>query len=154
MSVSTSRYSHLFYISILSVLSLMFIFTAYGHASGEEVKKEVNEAAEDIGAYTIEQKDAAVAKARELMEKLDKKTDALESSIEGNWDNLKQSTRENYQKSLKELRKQRNALSEWYGSMKHSSKEAWGEVKRGFSDTYDRLENAYKDTEDQTKTEK
>ncbi|MGB3212502.1 MAG: hypothetical protein WBB19_17510 [Desulforhopalus sp.] len=148
MSACRRRYTNNFYISFYAVLSLLFIFTTYSQASGENTKEEIQEAAAAIGDYTVEQKDAAVAKAKELMEKLDTKITVWEGQLEENWSDLKQSSRENYQQSLRELRKQRNDLSEWYGSMKYSSKEAWNEVKQGFSNAYDSLADAYSDTEE------
>ena len=71
MRVQASKYSRLFYLSILSSFFLMLVFTAYAHASGKEMNKEVSEAASAIGDYTIEQKDAAVSKAKEMMDTID-----------------------------------------------------------------------------------
>lgn len=147
MRAQASNYSRLFYLSILSSFFLMLVFAACAHASGKEVEKKVSEAASAIGNYTIEQKDAAVSKAKEMMDTLDRKTDRLERKLEENWADMQQASREKYQKSLKELREKRNKLSEWYGGMKQSSKDAWSEVKKGFSNTYDGVVKAYKDTE-------
>lgn len=149
MRVHASKYSRLFYLPLLSSFFLMLIFAAYSHASGKEMKKEVSEAASAIGDYTIEQKDAAVTKAKEMMDKLDRKTDSLERKLEGNWADMQQASREKYQKSLQELRQRRNQLSEWYGGMKQSSKDAWTEVKKGFSNAYDGVVKAYNDTEEE-----
>ncbi len=152
MRVYASKRSQVFHISVMSVYFIMLIFSAYAHASDKEVKQKVSEAASAIGDYTIEQKDAAVAKAKELMDQLDQKTSELEIKIEKNWDTMKAATRESYQQSLKEMRGRRNQLSEWYGEMKQSSKDAWGGVKQGFADTYDKVVNAYNDTEEKMNT--
>ncbi len=154
MRVYTGRSTQLFSIPVMLIFILMLIIPGYAQASGKKVKKEVGEAASAIGDYTIEQKDAAVAKAKELMDQLDQKTSKLEINIEKNWDTMKTATRQNYQKSLKEMRQRRNQLSEWYGGMKQSSKDAWGEMKQGFADTYDKVVNAYNDTENEMKTKK
>ncbi len=143
MNVCTSRFLYRFIISVLSIFSLMVILPVFVHASSENVKKEVKEAATAIGDYTIEQKDIAVAKARALMDKIDDKTNVLEERVEKDWGSLKQSSRENYRKSLKELRKRRNDLSEWYGSMKQSSKDTWNEAKKGFMQSYKNVVNEY-----------
>lgn len=147
MSYYKSKCVNIFSISLYTLLILMFVFTTSAPASSENPKEEVKEAAEAIGSYTVEQKNAAVAKAGELMEKLDDKIDVWEEKMEANWDDLKESSQENYRKSLRKMRQQRNELSEWYGSMKHSSSEAWNEVKEGFSNAYDGLVDAYSDSE-------
>lgn len=147
MSYHKSKCINIFSLSLYALLISMFVFTASARASSENPKEEVKEAAEAIGNYTVEQKDEAVAESKELMEKLDDKISVWESKMDANWADLKESSKENYRKSLREMRQQRNELSEWYGSMKHSSGEAWDEVKDGFSSTYDGLVDAYSDSE-------
>ncbi len=149
MKIHASKCSRLFCLPVLLSFCFMLVFAAYAQASSKEMKKEVSEAASAIGDYTIEQKDAAVSKAKEMMAALDQKTDSLERKLEANWENMQQASRGKYQKSLKELREKRNQLSEWYGGMKQSSKEAWTEVKKGFASTYDGVVKAYEDTEEE-----
>ncbi len=143
MNGYATNFLYRFFIAVLSIFSLVILLPVFTNASSEKVKKEVKEAASAIGDYTIEQKDIAVAKARELMDKIDDKTNVLEEKSEKKWGSLKQSSRENYRKTLKELRKRRNDLSEWYGSMKQSSKDAWSEVKQGFLKSYESVVNEY-----------
>ncbi len=152
MKVSICQNNQLFHISVMSMFLILLMFSTFAHASGKEVKQEVSEAASAIGEYTIEQKDAAVAKAKEMMDQLDQKTNKLENKIEKSWDTMKAATRENYLQSLKEMRERRNLLSEWYGEMKQSSKDAWESVKQGFSDTYDKVVDAYNDTDEKMNT--
>lgn len=122
-------------------------------ADEKSVGEEIKEAADAIGAYTVEQKDTAVAKAEELINDLDNQMNEWEGKIEANWNELKESSQENYRKSLRELREQRNDLSEWLGSMKHSSKEAWREVKQGFSETYGNVLESFRESEDKVAEE-
>jgi hypothetical protein len=116
-------------------------------AADTDVSKETKEALTAIGEYSVEQKDAAVKKAKEMMDSLDARINKLEGEAEARWGDLKDSSKEKYQTSLAALRKQRNELSEWYGSMKHSSKSAWNEVKAGFSKSYDTLVQSWQDAE-------
>lgn len=44
---------------------------------------------------------------------------------------------------MKALRKKRNTLSEWYGSLQHSSASAWDHVKEGFVEGYEALADAF-----------
>ncbi len=139
-------------LSIIAVMSVC-IFSSV-QASETEVAKETKEALAAIGQYSVEQKDAAVSKAKEMMDSLDARIDAMEGKVEGKWNDLKQSSKEKYNTSRKALRKQRNELSEWYGSMKHSSNDAWSEVKNGFSKSYDTLVQSWQDAEKEIEKEK
>jgi hypothetical protein len=116
-------------------------------AADTDVSKETKEALTAIGQYSVEQKDAAVKKAKEMMDSLDARINKLEGDAEKKWSGLKESSKEKYHTSLAALRKQRNELSEWYGSMKHSSKNAWDEVKDGFAKSYDTLIQSWQDAE-------
>lgn len=114
-----------------------------------EVKKETAEAVEAIKKYAVAQKDEALVKAEKYMNKLDNRIDKWESQLDANWDQMSESARLKWRASIKNLQKQRNNLSEWYGGMKHSSGEAWDEIKKGFSEAYtavaDSLEKASKE---------
>ncbi len=46
-------------------------------------------------------------------------------------------------KMLASLRKQRNELAEWSGSLKTSSAESWEHIKEGFSDAYRSLSDSW-----------
>ncbi len=122
--------------------------------SGEEVKREITEAAEAIKMYSVEQRDEALAKAEKYMNKLDAKIDQWESQLDANWDQMSQSAREKWRVSIKTLQKQRNDLSEWYGGMKHSSTAAWEEIKKGFSKAYISVESSLEKAEEKFKSEK
>ena len=45
--------------------------------------------------------------------------------------------------ALRELRRQRNRVAEWYGGMEHGSAGAWNNVKRGFVTAYGALDRAF-----------
>lgn len=143
-----------FFIAVLSLLAVLVTSLSQADTKGEAAKEEIREAATAIGDYTAEQKDAAVAKAKELMDKLDDQIHVWEGRFEENWQDLKKSSQENYKTSMQELRKKRNDLSEWYGSMKHSSADAWEEVKKGFTDTYDQMVKSLDQNQEKMNTEK
>ena len=123
-------------------------------ATGEEAKKEVKEAAAAVGDYTSEQKDAAMARAKELMDDLDARMEVWDAKFESNWQDLKESSRENYTEAKQEMKQQRDKLSEWYDNMKDSSADAWDDVKEGFSNSYDELSESFNENERQLDTEK
>ncbi|MEE4243172.1 MAG: hypothetical protein V2I36_17045 [Desulfopila sp.] len=126
------------------VLLVVFLSPSGAMSTESDVVKEVKEAAAAIAEYSVEQKDAAMEKAREMMVKLDAQIDALERKIKEDWGTMRQESKEKYAETLQTLRQQRNELSEWYGSMKYSSKDAWREAKEGFSQSYDRLMRSWK----------
>ena len=60
---------------------------------------------------------------------------------------MNEATRKEACENLRALRKQRNQVAEWYGSMKTSSADAWDHMKKGFSDAYKALEDAWEKSE-------
>lgn len=112
-------------------------------ASQDEVMKEVQEAANAIGEYSVHQKDKAVAEAKELMKKLDKSMDDTESSMKKSWHSMEDSAKQNYELSKKEMAEQRKELAHWVDKMQDSSDDAWEETKRGFADAHDSLSSSW-----------
>ncbi len=117
-------------------------------ASGEETKKEVKEAAVAIKDYTVEQKDQAVKKGKELLEKLDSNMDGWEGRMKEKWDKLQRASKDNYEVSKESLAKQRAELSVMLEKMKDNSGEAFGDVKGGFMDAYNALNEKLKKVEE------
>lgn len=134
-------------VGILGITPLCYAETENTKASIEEVKKETQDLLQTIGSYTADKKDEAVQKAKEGMNKLDKRIDALEAKIDKNWDKMNKAARKEARENLKALRKQRNKVAEWYGSMKTSSADTWDHIKNGFSDAYKALKDAWEKSE-------
>jgi len=123
--------------------SLLLSATFIQAASQDEVMKEVQEAANAIGEYSVDQKDKAVAEAKELMKKLDKSMDETESSMKKNWHSMEDSAKQNYKLSKEELEEQRKELANWVDKMQDSSDDARGETKKGFADAHDSLSSSW-----------
>ena len=125
-----------------------FLPVSYAQASDDkttiqDVKQEAQELISKINGYTADQRDEAIKQTKQALEKLDNRIDALETNISNNWDQIDKAAREKAQISLKELRKHRIELAEWYGGLKISSGSAWEEMKRGFSDAYQNIIDAW-----------
>ncbi|MFT6916350.1 MAG: chromosome segregation ATPase [Motiliproteus sp.] len=152
------RHWALFVIGILSVTSL-------GYAQGEsatadatadattnaattlkEINKETQDLLQSIGSYTVDQKTAAVKKAKEGLNNLDNRIDALEARIDKNWDHMDRAARQKARASLQALRQQRNQVAEWYGSLKNGTESAWGHMKQGFTDAYKGFNAAWEES--------
>jgi hypothetical protein len=134
-------------VAMLGVFPLCYGQTENVDTSIEDVKKETQDLLQTIGSYTADKKDEAVQKTKEGLNKLDRRIDALEARIDKNWEDMSQTARTEAREKLKALRKQRNQVAEWYGSMKTSSADAWGHMKKGFSEAYKALEDAWAKSE-------
>lgn len=121
----------------VGVIFILLFVTTLACGSGQQAQPEEQSAMSEMKEYTIEQKDAAVAKAQEMMEDLDKKIESWEMKMDQKWDDLKETSRENYAKSKEELKNQRADMAAWLEKMQNSSGEAWEEVTQGFVDGYD-----------------
>lgn len=139
---------------LLTIVLLSLSMLTNVIAAEKGVAKETKEAIAAIKDYTVEQKDKAVEKAEEMINDIDGRIDVLQDKMNAGWDDMHQSTKEKYNSTLKNLRRQRNNLAEWYGSMKHSSKDAWQEVKTGFSKSYDTLVRSWQKAEDEMEQSK
>ncbi|MDG2518385.1 hypothetical protein [Lysobacter soli] len=102
----------------------------------QEVRKEVGEAVDSIRTYSFERRQEALAVARRSMDELDAQFDRMQAQSHADWTKMSEATRSRSQRTAAELRRQRNALSEWYGGMRQSSAEAWTEVKGNFIASY------------------
>ncbi|WP_339138038.1 MAG: hypothetical protein WGN25_07515 [Candidatus Electrothrix sp. GW3-4] len=147
-----SKYCALILIGILAVVPLCFAQTENSNTSIEEVKKETQDLLKTIGSYTADKKEEALEKTKEGLIKLDKRINALEKSVDKNWDTMSKAARKKSRENLRDLRTQRNQVAEWYGSMKTSSADAWDHIKKGFSDAYKALEDAWEKSEKEFKS--
>lgn len=108
-----------------------------------EVNKEMDEALRTIKAYTIDKKNEAMAEAKKVLDRMDSRIDELENQSSEKWQRMSKNSQEQRQETLRELRKKRNEIAEWYGGMRQSSMQAWDEVKEGFAKSYHALREAY-----------
>lgn len=122
--------------------------------TAEEVRRETQEFTQTLADYTAQQRDEAIKKSKDVLEKLDKRIAQLETTIDNNWHKMEKASRENARASLKELRKQRIKVAEWYGAMKNSSAEAWGHMKKGFADAYATLLDSWNKSEKELGSDK
>jgi len=106
-------------------------------------------ALDSLQDYSVDQRDAAVAKAGETLEQMDEQLAALQQRTDAEWAAMSAEARMTRTRLMRDLAAKRNELAEWYGGMKHSSAQAWGDVKDGFVDAYERLEIAWLEAVDE-----
>ena len=104
-----------------------------------DIRTEIDEALSAIGSYSAEQRDVAVSKAKQALEKTDIYIEQLQQQLDQDWQRMNQKTRTKAREALNTLQKQRTDLAEWYGGLKHSSAGVWDDIKEGFSKSYKEL---------------
>lgn len=144
-----SYISVLLLIGVLGVVPLCHAQPDNTGTSMEKVNKETRDLLQAVGSYTADKKQQAVREAKEALDKLDKRIESLEAKIDKNWDKMNDTVRGQTRENLRALRKQRNKVAEWYGSMKTSSADAWDHMKTGFSEAYMELVDAWEQAENE-----
>ena len=126
-----------------SVLTGAIFFTGAIHAqeasdlvTPEEVKTDISEAMEAIGEYSVQEKDKALAAAREGLQNLDAEIDRREAALRNNWESLEDGARDSYAEAVSDLRAARNRLGERVGALEAGSEDAWGDLTEGFTRAY------------------
>ncbi len=129
--------------AVLGAAPVCFAETAGEKTTAKDVKQEAQEVIQALKGYTVEQRDEAIKKTKAALDNLDNRIDDLEKRIDESWDKMNGAARREARQSLKELRKQRVKVAEWYGSLKSSSADAWEHVKKGFSESFKAIHNAW-----------
>lgn len=143
-----SRCTGLFLLlAIFGLTPLCAAATTSDKTSIEDVKQESQELIQTLKGYTAAQRDEATAKINATLAHLDQRINALELTIDNNWDKMDKAAREKARASLQELRRERMEVAQWYGSLKSSSSDAWEQMKRVFSDAYISLNETWEKSE-------
>ena len=112
-------------------------------ASLDDVQAEFAEAFDAIGQYTAQERDAALAALDETLGRIDDQIDQLEQRVRDQWAEMSQAARERTSNALRELRTQRNRLSEAYGALGQGAGDAWGDLVTGVRAGWTELELAW-----------
>lgn len=128
---------------VASLIAINAYATTYNKDSTNTTIERTKASIEDFKNYTIDKKDQAVEKAKDLMVDLDKKIKNLDDSISDKKNDMSDAIRESKRKTLVTLRKQRQDVQNWYDKFKDSTKDAWEEVKNGFVKAYDAFQDTY-----------
>ena len=144
-----------------AVLLMSFLFFrattplvfAAGEGQGEitlkEVKQETSQTCKSIENYTADQKDEAVKITQTALADIDSRIDKLENSFAAHWRSMSDASRKKEQEVLRELKRERIKVAEWYGGMKNSSAETWEDTKKAFLKSTDALSEAFNKAEKQ-----
>ncbi len=116
----------------------------------EEVRAEVSQAMDAIASYSAQERDQALAEAREALDRLDAEIERREQALRENWAEMSDAGRETAQARLQDLRQARNRLGERYGALESGASSAWGELKSGFSDAWGAVSEAWSAADEDT----
>lgn len=102
-----------------------------------EVRTEISQAMDAIANYTAQERDQALAEAREAMDRLDAEIEKREHELQENWAQMSEDARKSARSNLQDLREARNNLGERYGALESGTSDAWDELQGGFVDAWE-----------------
>lgn len=115
----------------------------------DEVRAEISAAMDAIAAYTEQERDRAIAEARETLDRVDAEIERREEALRESWADMSETARETARARLQDLRKARNRLGERYGALESGTSSAWDELKNGFSDAWNAFSDAWTAADDE-----
>ncbi|RDC68002.1 hypothetical protein DLJ49_20560 [Rhodovulum sp. 12E13] len=116
--------------------------------TADEVRAEISDAMDAIAAYSEQERDQALAEAREALNRLDAEIERREQALRENWSEMSDAARETAEARLRDLRQTRNRLGERYGALESGASSAWDELKTGFSDAWGAFSEAWSAADD------
>ncbi len=116
--------------------------------TADEVRAEISDAMDAIAAYSEQERDQALAEAREALNRLDAEIERREQALRENWSEMSDAARETAEARLRDLRQARNRLGERYGALESGASSAWDELKTGFSDAWTAFSEAWSAADD------
>lgn len=114
--------------------------------SFDEVRSELSEAMQALGDYTAQERDEALAAAREALDRADAEIERQEQALRENWAEMSEAAREDAAARLEDLREARNQLGERFGALRAGADSAWDDLTQGFSNAWDSFSDAWSDT--------
>jgi len=111
--------------------------------TAEEVRAEISEAMDAIGAYSAQERDDALAEARAVLDRLDDEIERRDRALRENWAEMSDAARETAESRLRELRQARNRLGERFGALQSGASSAWDELMTGFSNALGDFSDAW-----------
>jgi DNA topoisomerase VI subunit B len=108
----------------------------------EDMRREVEEAARAIEAYSIARRDEAQQRAKAAIETTDRQIQQLQADLERGAERMSAAARANRERAIADLRAQSAELSARYRRMQDSSADAWSRIRDEFVNAYRRITEA------------
>ncbi len=111
-------------------------------AQRSEMRREVEEAARAINAYSVSRRDEALQRAETAVEAMDRRITRFQAAWAAQEQRLNADSRASRDKALAEVRKRRTELDARYRAMQASNTQAWTGAKERFIGAYRDLADA------------
>lgn len=115
----------------------------------ENMRKEVEEAARAIEAYSLARRDEAQQRAKAAIDAMDRRIQQLQVDWDRSAERMNVAARANRDRALADLRVQRAELSTRYRKMQDSSAEAWSRIRDDFVTAYRRIADSVRKAGDE-----
>lgn len=116
----------------------------------DDLRAEISDAMDAVADYSAQERDQALAEAREALTRLDAEIERREQALrESAWD-LSETARETARARLEDLRIARDRLGERYDALEAGADDAWDELKTGFTNAWGAVSDAWRATDEDT----
>lgn len=148
---------------MLSIILIIFVFGCGGDNKSsdkgatekttlKDVKKELMDVISVLKGFSFEQKEKAVAEAKETVKTLDARIDSMQAELNAITDEKVKGTKEQLQERIDDLKKQKDQLNSKIDSLASSSADAWDDIKNGVSKSMQELDSAIEKAEAEFET--
>lgn len=110
--------------------------TAEPQARRAEMRREVDEAARAIGAYSQAERDQALQRAKSALDAMDRRIENARRDWESETARMTAEARERRERAMTELRARRTEAAERYRALQEASSGTWERVKEQFVTSY------------------
>jgi chromosome segregation ATPase len=114
-----------------------------GELTADEIRAEIGQAMETVAEYTAQERDAALAEARDALARLDAAIAEREAALRDTWAEMSTAAQEAAETRLRDLRQARNRLGERYGALQAGADDAWTALQSGFAEAWTSLAVAW-----------
>lgn len=113
-------------------------------APATESPGKAETAVEKIRAYSISQREQAMAQAKRAMDEIDTRIAKLDADMRARGARMDAAARKHADVAMADLRARRVKLEDWASRMRAAAPPAWEEVKSGFIASYHELADAFR----------
>jgi hypothetical protein len=108
----------------------------------EDMRREVEEAARAIEAYSLARRDEAQQRAKVAIDDTDRRIQQLQADLDRGAERMSAAARADREQAMRDLRAQSAELSTRYRKMQDSSAEAWSRIRDDFVSAYRHIADA------------
>lgn len=136
----------------LSIVLMGVLHNVHAHdeVSEPSIGQQIDTAITAVEEFSSDNKESAIEKVDSALSRLDKHIQVLEEKIQSKWQDMDINARNEAQKSLDILHKNRKQVANWMTELKASSSDTFREIKSSVSGAFSALQDSWKKTEEST----